>query len=546
MKRFWIIAGIIVAVVLIGIVLLPFLINVDSFRPQVEKSLSDALGRQVQIGKISASIFSGGAEADNISISDDPAFSKQPFLQASSLKIGLELMPLIFSRRLNVTGITIKNPDIQLVSNRAGKWNYSSLGKSAQKPEPKGGAETKTSSSGEASEISVAKLEIQNGKIRVLQGARTERSYQNVNLAVSNISVHSAMPFTLTATIPGGGSLDLRGQAGPLDQQDSAKTPLDAKLTLKEANVAALGFAGPGLGGIVDFDGSVKSDGNKLVSSGKATAHNLLLAKGGTPAKTPIGLDYNSTYGLESNTGTLNVNLHTGGSTVNTSGTVDARGSEMAARLKVEGKNMAVNDVVGLLPALAVTLPAGASLQGGNINFGLNAEGPLDALVITGPVSITNTHLTGFDLASKLGAMAKFTGIQGSNDTVIQTFSSALRVAPEGIRADNILLDTPSIGQLTGAGTVSSDQQLNFKMLLKLTSGGGMLGQLASVSSSVKTNGIPFTIEGTSSHPVFRPTAAGVAGMLSNLTGTQQPGQGQQKPGVGSILNGLLNKKKPQ
>jgi AsmA protein len=554
MKRFWIIAGIIVAVVLIGIVLLPFLINVDSFRPQVEKSLSDALGRQVQIGKISASIFSGGAEADNISISDDPAFSKQPFLQASSLKIGLELMPLIFSRRLNVTAITIKNPDIELVSNRAGKWNYSSLGNSAQKPEPKspqkpepkGGAEAKTSSSGAASEVSVAKLEIQNGKIRVLQGAGKERSYQNVNLTVSNISVHSAMPFTLTATIPGGGSLDLDGQAGPLDQQDSAKTPLDAKLTLKQANIAALGFAGPGLGGIVDFDGSVKSDGNKLVSSGKATAHNLLLAKGGTPAKPPVGLDYSSTYGLESNTGTLNVNVHTGGSTANASGTVDARGSEMAARVKVEGKNMAVNDVVGLLPALAVTLPAGASLQGGNINFGLNAEGPLDALVITGPVSITNTHLTGFDLASKLGAMGKFTGIQGSSDTLIQTFSSALRVAPEGIRADNILLDTPSIGQLTGAGTVSSDQQLNFKMLLKLTNGGGMLGQLASVSSSVKTNGIPFTIEGTSSHPVFRPTAAGVAGMLSNLTGTQQPSQGQQKPGVGSILNGLLNKKKPQ
>jgi hypothetical protein len=33
------------------------------------------------------------------------------------------------------------------------------------------------------------------------------------------------MPFTLTADTPGGGSLKLDGQAGPLNSQDSARTP---------------------------------------------------------------------------------------------------------------------------------------------------------------------------------------------------------------------------------------------------------------------------------------------------------------------------------
>src|SRR6516165_2457792 len=103
MKRLLIIFGIIVAVVFVAILLIPLFINVDSFRPEVEKQLSEALGRQVRIGKISASILSGGAEADNISISDDPAFSQQPFLKASSLRIGLEMMPLIFSREFKVT-----------------------------------------------------------------------------------------------------------------------------------------------------------------------------------------------------------------------------------------------------------------------------------------------------------------------------------------------------------------------------------------------------------------------------------------------------------
>src|SRR5215469_14413770 len=112
MKRFLIIAGIVLGVLIVAILLLPLFINVDSFRPEVEKKLSEALGRQVQIGKISASIFSGGAEADNIVISDDPAFNKGPFIQASSLQIGLQWMPLIFSRQFKIDSLTIKKPDI--------------------------------------------------------------------------------------------------------------------------------------------------------------------------------------------------------------------------------------------------------------------------------------------------------------------------------------------------------------------------------------------------------------------------------------------------
>lgn len=558
MKRFLIIVGILVGVVIIVALLLPLFINVDSFRPEVEKKLSDALGRQVQIGKISASIFSGGAEADNISISDDPAFSKQPFLKASSFQIGLELMPLIFSKQLKVTALTIKNPDIVLLQNNAGKWNYSSLGNSSQtaktssaKENPKEQAPSSSASSG--SEFSVGKLEIQNGKIHVGQTGghanSNERIYEQVNLTASNISLQSAIPFTLSAATPGGGTVNLQGQAGPLNQQDAAKTPLDAKLTLKHIDLAASGLPDSTLRGIVDFDGSVKSDGRQVVSSGKANASSLRLVKGGTPEKAAVTLDYNSNYGLDSETGTVKADVHTGGSTASANGTLSTRGTETVAHLKVEGKNMAVNDVEGLLPAFGVALPSGASLQGGAINMTLDAEGPLDALVITGPVSITGTHLTGFDLASKLGAIAAFTGIKASNDTLIQTFSSALREAPEGIQANNILLDIPSIGQLTGAGTVSNSQQLNFKMLLKLVSGGGTLGQLTGASAGLQNKGIPFTIEGTSSNPTFRPTAAGIAGILTGLAGNNSQSQSQQQgqqQGLGGVLNNILNKKKKQ
>ena len=549
MKRLLIVVGIIVAVLIVAALALPLFINVDSFRPNLEKSLSTSLNREVRIGKLSASLFTGGASASQITISDDPAFNKGPFLQASSLKVGVHLMPLIFSKRLEVTGITVERPDIVLLKNGAGKWNYSTLGASSSKP--------KETSSEAGPAISVEKFEIVEGKVRMGESsghkAGQEHVYDKVNLTAKNISLNSVIPFNLSASIPGGGSLKLEGQAGPLNSQDSARTPLDAHVTLEHADLASTGFVDPssGLAGSLDFDGKVKSDGKKLQSEGKATAGNLRVIKGGSPAKAPVSLDYKSEYGLESQNGTVNADLHTGKSTVNAAGTLDAHGEDSIAHMKVQGTNMAVDDVQALLPAFGIVLPSGAALQGGTINIDMSAEGPLDRLVINGPLKVSGTHLTGYDLGSKLGTLSALAGLKPSNDTLIQTVSSALRVAPEGIRADNILIDVPSIGSLTGNGVIGSNNSLDFKMLLKLSStAGSMLGNLATVSTALQNKGLPFLVQGTTQNPKFLPAIGNdVKGLGQSLLGAVQAGQntgqqGQQKQDLKGILGGFLNKKK--
>jgi AsmA protein len=389
--------------------------------------------------------------------------------------------------------------------------------------------------------------------------AGKESVYQNVNLVARNISATTAMPFTLSAVLPGGGRLELDGQAGPLNQGDAAKTPLDAKVTLKHIDLAATGFVDPssGLGGVLDFDGQVKSDGHRLHSEGKAKVEGLKAVKGAQPAKQPVSLDYKSDYSLDSENGNINANLHTGNSVTNAAGTLNTKGEDTVANLKITGKNMAVNDVEGLLPAFGVVLPSGASLQGGDINMDLTAQGPLDRLVIDGPISITNTHLSGYNLTSKLGALAAFTGGKtGGTDTLIQTFSSAMRMAPEGLKADNIVLDVPSLGTLTGNGVIASDNSLDFKMLLKLAGGANsLLGSLTGISTSAQSRGLPFMITGKTSNPVFRPALGeGMKGDLQNslmqaLGGNkgdnQNNAQGQQqKPSLKDALGGLLGGKK--
>jgi len=138
MKRILKILAIVLGILIVIAIAIPFLIDANTFRPRLESELTDALGRQVKVGNLSLSLLSGSVSADNISIADDPAFSKSAFVQAKSLKMGVEMMPLIFSKTLNVTELTLKQPEINLVKSENGeKWNFSSIGgNNASAPKP--------------------------------------------------------------------------------------------------------------------------------------------------------------------------------------------------------------------------------------------------------------------------------------------------------------------------------------------------------------------------------------------------------------------------
>jgi AsmA protein len=75
------------------LIALPLLINVNRFRPKVESQASDALAREVTVGDLSLSLFSGRVEANNIVVAYDPAFSTSPFVTAKSLNAGADGRP---------------------------------------------------------------------------------------------------------------------------------------------------------------------------------------------------------------------------------------------------------------------------------------------------------------------------------------------------------------------------------------------------------------------------------------------------------------------
>src|SRR5262252_8200499 len=119
MKRILKWAGLAIAILIVAAVALSFFIDANRFRPTLETSLSNALHRTVRLGNLRLSVFSGSVEANDLEVSDDPAFSKAPFLKAKAVRVGVELKPLIFSRQLNVTGIMIEQSEITLIQTSA-------------------------------------------------------------------------------------------------------------------------------------------------------------------------------------------------------------------------------------------------------------------------------------------------------------------------------------------------------------------------------------------------------------------------------------------
>jgi AsmA protein len=255
MKRTLRIVAIVVVVLIVLVVIVPFLIPVDKFRPTIEEKASQALGRKVELGNLSLSLISGSLSAESISIGDDPKFGSSPFLTAKSLKVGVEIMPLIFSKTLNVTGITIESPEVVLLHNPAGQWNYSTLGGAAAKSQQR-------QASTSPADLSVQKFSLKDGRIVVGSTANQKRStYDHVSVVASNFSMTSRFPVTVAADLPGGGKFKLDGAAGPIDQTDAALTPIDAKLEVTSLDLASTGFvdSSAGLGGLLDLSANLSS-----------------------------------------------------------------------------------------------------------------------------------------------------------------------------------------------------------------------------------------------------------------------------------------------
>src|SRR5215469_7667755 len=132
MRKLLIVAGSIVALVVIAVFSLPFFIDVNQYRGTIQTQLQNRLHRPVELGQMSLGVFPLRVQVQAVNIGEDPRYqSNLPFAQVGQMDVSVKLLPLL-SKNIEIKSLTLKRPVIELIKDASGVWNFHSLGQASQ------------------------------------------------------------------------------------------------------------------------------------------------------------------------------------------------------------------------------------------------------------------------------------------------------------------------------------------------------------------------------------------------------------------------------
>ena len=471
MRRLVIVLPIVAAVLLLLVLALPFLIDANEFRPAHRIRAAKVAGQKGEINDLKLGILSGTITASGLSLADDPSFSRTAFLRTKALRLSIDLWRALFSRKLSVNGIDIDQPEIVLIQLPSGLWNFSSLGtKSSTQP---GG-------SGDGSPaLSVKSLKINGARLSLTQAAAQPEILDDVNIEVKDFAPGSSFPFALSAKIAGGGDISLGGKAGPIDSADLANTPLTATLKVVNLNLAASGAvpSSSGIDGVVSLDGTASSNGQGLEMTGKLADRKNFEAgfpAPGCPARNPLLFDFAMSADLKRHSGQMSRgDVAIGGVKASLTGMEPAGWGIRAEYESCSAGRAGFRGWLNCCRHWISCCRRRSTLEGGTATASWRfPDRASPQSVISWPGERhEHARLKGFNLSVKMSPIEKLAGLKSGPSTGIQSLSANLRTTPEGTSLRDIHLVLPSVGELTGGGTISRGHALNFKTQASLHSG---------------------------------------------------------------------------
>lgn len=236
--------SIIIAVVIGILVLLPggalllvkILVTPEMLRKNVLPRVEKVVQRRIEMGDAKIGLFSGIA-LKGVKIYEKDG--KGPFVSFAEARLHYQFLPLL-SRRVVVDEVVLDTPDINIVRNLDGSFNFSDLLRKKQKEIP---TTEKTPVT-----FAVAKVEVTDGQVRYddrkgIFGAPFTYNLREIGIEINNLTPDKLFPLEIKAAAPGV-ELEFSGTlahltSGPL---------LDGQLTASVADLAkAVSGLPPGL-----------------------------------------------------------------------------------------------------------------------------------------------------------------------------------------------------------------------------------------------------------------------------------------------------------
>lgn len=455
MRRFVIILGSLLLLIMAAAVALPFLVPVGAIVAQVENEVETKTGRALTIGgRVDLSYFPSIAVT-----ADDVRFAGvrqgEDLLHIKQLAVRLRLLPL-FSGRAEVERFVLTEPMIDLTVDRQGKPNWNVAMESAP---------VDLNTPPMLADLSLASVEVVDGRLRYAD-ARTGlvKEANDVDITLSLPDLDG--PLTLAA------SLGLNGLPVELD------LTLDPVRPLIDGGASALKLDVTAGGAKLSLDGKADATPGKplaltgALSANVASLRDLAEAVTGTA---PEGLPFDDL----SLTGTL----------TGTPARLSLAGLKAAAgdlsvvgdlSVRLDGARPSLGGTLALpaltidpwLPPVAAPVPAGAPAAGWSrekidlsalrlidLDLTLKLAGLTVRGVTAGPTSLS-TRLTDGKLAATLTDTAIFGGTLGGRltlDAGKQAVAVGLTATAKGVQAEPLLTQFAGFTRLSGSTDAAVD-----------------------------------------------------------------------------------------
>jgi uncharacterized protein involved in outer membrane biogenesis len=281
MRRWAFIGGGIFLIVSIGIVVA--VLNINSYirrnRDYLMQQAEKAVGRQIQVENIEVNIWNGiGIRFENFKLADDPAFSSEWFVRAKDLQANVKLLPLL-RRDVQVKKLILNEPAINLIRNRHGVYNFSTIGPTEENKKAQSEV-SRDKAARQRAAFLVSLVEISRGVLRYRDlGVGTDLPIQQLDLRVKDLDFKRPFSINLAAAIfAPKQNVNLKMLIGPFSaQSDYNKVALDGEININPLDLNQVKKAVPKMVSALPKDFEIGGIFKVADLKFKGTLHDLSL-----------------------------------------------------------------------------------------------------------------------------------------------------------------------------------------------------------------------------------------------------------------------------
>jgi len=210
--------------------------NKGFFVSQLEKSL----GRKISVGEIKTGFRDGlGIRLKNFSLADDKKFSETAFIRASNVQVNVEFIPLL-SKKINISKLILNNPVINIVKNKKGKYNFSTLIPTNQSKADKTAEKEKAEG---VPAFFASSILISQGQINYEDlSSESVFQVQKINLGIKDLGYNNKVPLDIEAALfSSEPNIKLSGIFGPyVSGQNLMEMPVAGRLIIIDLDINTL------------------------------------------------------------------------------------------------------------------------------------------------------------------------------------------------------------------------------------------------------------------------------------------------------------------